>query len=108
LILKLTKVITGHPYGTRPMALPPDGKTLASADVDRTVKLGDIATGEKLLALGRFTGTVWILRFSQDGNVLATMGSKAPREAHWELFLWRTAEHETRAATSGGGVVRSC
>ncbi len=73
--------------GVRILEFTPDGKTLASAGADRTVKLWDVATGQELLTLEGPTSPVWLLRFSPDGRVLAAVSYRVESDAR-ELFLW--------------------
>ncbi len=54
------------------MAFSPDGKRLASASGDRTVKVWDAATGQETLTLKGHTGDVWSVAFSPDGKRLAS------------------------------------
>jgi len=73
-------ILRGHSDIIAAMAFHPDGKTLASASNDGTVKLWDVATGEIRLTLeGRVTGLtinsngytrVAALAFTPDGDTL--------------------------------------
>jgi WD40 repeat protein len=74
------------------LAFSPDGKSLASAGVDHTIKHWDIATGVELLTLEGFGGPVWYARFSPDGKVLAGIGAKPRNEYPLEIRLWVAAE----------------
>ncbi len=54
------------------MAFSPDGKQLASAGADGTVKVWDAATGQETRTLYGHTGFVYSVAFSPDGQRLAS------------------------------------
>jgi eukaryotic-like serine/threonine-protein kinase len=87
--------LRGHVAEIYQMAFAPDGKTLATASWDGTVKLWHVATGEELLTFRRNVGVIWTVGFSPDGNYLA-IGAGTLRSR--ELTLWdgRTAETADR------------
>jgi WD40 repeat protein/tRNA A-37 threonylcarbamoyl transferase component Bud32 len=65
------KRLQGHTGGVTALAFSPDGKQVATASLDRTVKLWDAATGKELRSL-RHEESVWHLAFSPDGARLAS------------------------------------
>jgi WD40 repeat protein len=73
--------LTGHPAVVQWVAFTPDGKTLVSGDVETTVKVWDVSTGQARLSLR--TGTH--LALSPDGNTLAAFGDGR------NLDLWDVA-----------------
>jgi WD40 repeat protein len=58
--------------GVLVVAFSPDGKHLATGDVDGNVRLWQVADGKQLLTLKGHQGWVWGVSFSPDGQTLAS------------------------------------
>lgn len=67
------------------VAFSTDGKSLATANDDNSVRLWDAATGKQTMAFWGHTGSVYTLAFSPNGQFLASAG------ADRSVLLWNIA-----------------
>ena len=80
-----TVVQKGHAEVVKAVALSPNGKLLATASRDKTIKLWDVATGFEIRTLFGSESTVNDVCFSADGKRIA--GSCADNHARiWEVL----------------------
>ncbi|MBP5975020.1 CHAT domain-containing protein [Brasilonema sp. CT11] len=66
------KTLKKHTFSVNSVSFSPDGKTLASASYDKTVKLWDVNTGQEVKTLNGHTHSVTSVSFSPDGKTLAS------------------------------------
>ena len=73
----------------------PDGRLLATGDVDKTARIWDVASGECLRTLAGHTRQVSGVAFSPDGQTLATSSED------YSIKLWDWAAGEVRWTLEG-------
>jgi WD40 repeat protein/serine/threonine protein kinase len=80
------RTFLGHRSGVSSVSWSPDGKRLASASQDRTVKIWEADTGQNLLTLRGHTDEVLSVSWSRDGKRLASAGGDPGHSG--EVKLW--------------------
>jgi WD40 repeat protein len=81
--------LKGHRHGVNALAFSPSGRMLATAGVDRCIKIWNLADGMEQISLKDGVGTVRSLSFSVDGAWLAFAGSDSTVKI-WDLANQRS------------------
>ena len=76
--------LKGHSSDVNSVAFSPDGKVLATASDDNTIKLWNLATKQEIRTLKGHSGWIWAVAISPDGKILAS-GSADKTIKLWNL-----------------------
>jgi WD40 repeat protein/tRNA A-37 threonylcarbamoyl transferase component Bud32 len=86
--------LNGHSLPVMGIAYSPDGKWLASASFDKTVKIWDTASHKEIKTLEGHKYLVASVAFSPDGKLLVSVGSLNNKASPGDLKFWNTATWE--------------
>ncbi|MEV2234597.1 WD40 repeat domain-containing protein [Streptomyces phaeochromogenes] len=92
---RLAGVLPGHRGSVRSLAFSPDGKLLATAAADRTVRLWDVSRRRGVAVLTGHRKAVASVAFSPDGRYVAAGG------ADGTVRLWNASTHRRGAVLRG-------
>jgi WD40 repeat protein len=92
---KLECRLSGHTKAIQSLAFSPDGKTLVSGSLDRTLRTWSIPEGKPLLTLSGHRGPVYSVAWSPDGRWIASGSGDRT------ITLWEAESGEEKATLVG-------
>jgi len=96
-----------HDVRANGLAFSPDGRTLAWASGDNTIRLWDVGTGLQIQTLGEHCGGISAVAFSPDGKMLASACGDNPIIRLWDVAtgsLIQTLRGQGGWASPGDGI----
>lgn len=103
---RLLHTLKGHTNPVVDIAFSPDGRLIASASLDRTVKVWDVQTGnlQRTLNVGESGWGTSSVAFSPDGKTLATgSGGSRDEKSTGQIKLWLVESGELRLTMTDPG-----
>ncbi|MFI5980841.1 NB-ARC domain-containing protein [Streptomyces sp. NPDC051555] len=99
----LDRTLEGHTSAVRACAASPDGRWLASAGFDRSLRIWNVATGATRQVLDGHTGWIWGCAWTPDGASIASAGDDG------SVRVWDVRSGICRTVSTGHeGAVMSC
>lgn len=91
-------IYTGHTDRVFSVAYAPDGRTLASASADYSVRRWDVASGAALQVYTDHVAQVWSVAYAPDGLGLASAAANVGAGEGGEVALWDVADFVSSAS----------
>ncbi|MFD3992840.1 NB-ARC domain-containing protein [Streptomyces sp. NPDC058583] len=99
----LDRTLEGHTSAVRACAASPDGRWLASAGFDRSIRIWDVTTGSPRRVLDGHTGWIWECAWTPDGSSIVSAGDDG------SVRVWDVRSGSCRAVLTGHeGAVMGC
>jgi WD40 repeat protein len=101
---KVEAILEGHNDTIFSLSLSPDGKTLASGSIDKTVGLWNLETRKQICSLAMRKDPIHSVAFSSDGKLLAAGGEnkyKASDEKKTTIYIWDIETRELANSFQG-------
>jgi transcription initiation factor TFIID subunit 5 len=78
------RIFANHNGPVTAIAVNPDGRTMASAGVDKVIRLWDMGTGRIIKTMSGHTNSIHSLEFSRNGSLLAS-GAEDDSVRLWDV-----------------------